>query len=105
MRLNFNLFCRFACAATVAAVTASAQQTPTIIPVPSNNGTTPSNNGAGPDGIAVTTSELLFTQPFCPGAQKRGTYKVNIANSASTLLDSIPENGSCPGSENYLTIS
>jgi hypothetical protein len=104
MILNFNLFWRFACAASVAALTASAQQTPTIIPVPS-----PGNNGAAPNGIAVTASELLFTQPFCPGAQVRGTYKVTIANpianSISTLLDPIPENFSCPGSENYLTIS
>jgi hypothetical protein len=104
MRLNFNRFWRFACAATVAALTASAQQTPTIIPVPSAG-----NSGAGPNGISVTASELLFTQPFCPGSQVRGTYKVTIAtpiaNSTSTLLDSIPENFSCPGSENYLTIS
>ena len=104
MRLNFNRFWRFACAATVAALTASAQQTPTIIPVPSAG-----NNGAGPNGISVTASELLFTQPFCPGSQVRGTYKVTIAtpiaNSTSTLLDPIPENFSCPGSENYLTIS
>jgi hypothetical protein len=104
MRLNFNLFSRLACAATVAALTASAQQTPTIIPVPSAG-----NNGAGPNGISVTASELLFTQPFCPGSQVRGTYKVTIAtpiaNSTSTLLDPIPENFACPGSENYLTIS
>jgi hypothetical protein len=104
MKLNFNLLCWFALAATVSAVTASAQQTPTIIPVPSAG-----NNGAGPNGISVTASELLFTQPFCPGNQVRGTYKVTIAtpiaNSTSTLLDPIPENFSCPGSENYLTIS
>jgi len=101
MRLNFNLFCLFVSAATVAAVTASAQQTPTIIPVPSAG-----NSGAAPNGIDVTASELLFTQPFC-GSQVRGTYKVNIAtpiaNSSSTLVDTILGLGQC--SENYLTIS
>jgi hypothetical protein len=101
MRLNFNVFCRFAFAATVAALTAFAQQTPTIIPVPS-----PGNSGAAPIGIGVTATELLFTQPFC-GSQVRGTYNVNIAtpiaNSNSTLVDTILGLGQC--SENYLTIS
>lgn len=100
MRLNFNLFWRFAFAATVAALAVSAQQTPTIIPVPS-----PGNIGAAPNGIAVNATELLFTQPFCFGSQTRGTYKVNLPGGGSTLLDPIPENFACPGSENYLTIA
>jgi hypothetical protein len=102
MSLKLKLILAVGCAATVAAVTTSAQQTPTIIAVPSAG-----NTGAAPNGIAVTASELLFTQPFCPGSQVRGTYKVTIAtpiaNSSSTLVDTILGVGQC--SENYLTIS
>ena len=102
MRLNFNLFCRFALAAIMAAVTASAQQMPTIISL-----TSAGNIGAGPNGIAATANELLYTQPFCAGKQTRGTYNMNrpLGSGAftSTLLDLIPETGQC--SENYLTIS
>ena len=57
MRLNTNLFWRFACAATMAAMTATAQQTPTIIPL-----TSAGNIGAAPNGISSTSGELLFTQ-------------------------------------------
>ena len=98
MRLNCKLFWRVACAATLAALTASADTPPAII-----FATSAGNTGAAPNGIAVTASELLFTQPYCAGFQSRGIYKENIAGGTSSLLSSIPEVGPC--SENYLTIS
>jgi hypothetical protein len=86
----------FACAAMFGAVLATAQ-TPAII-----TATAPGNTGAAPIGIAATTSELLFTQPFCAGFQTRGIYSSDVV-STSALLSAIPEEGTC--AENYLAIS
>ncbi|HWY46196.1 MAG TPA: hypothetical protein VNX70_02360 [Bryobacteraceae bacterium] len=98
MRLKGKLFWRLACAATIAAMTATPQQTPTIIPL-----TSAGNIGAAPNGISSTSGELLFTQPYCHGFQSRGTYKVNLPGGGSTLVETIPEVGQC--SENYLVMS
>jgi hypothetical protein len=102
MTFNSKVFWRFACAANMAAmiVSANAQDPPpTIIPVSSAG-----NTGAAPNGIAVTASELLFTQPFCAGQQTRGIYKVTLPGGGSTFVPpSIPDMGQC--SENYLAIS
>jgi len=103
--------CLFAFAAIVGAVSVTAQTPPNVIPALSTG-----NNGAGLNGIAATTSELLFTQPFCvvpsppvppqtqpPQTQQRGIYKEDLTTGTSTLLFSIPETGEC--AENYLAIS
>jgi hypothetical protein len=82
----------------VAAMTAAGDTPPAAIPATSTG-----NNGAAPIGIEATTSELLFSQPFCAGQQSRGIYKLNIAAGTSTLVSTIPEVGAC--SESDLTIS
>jgi len=98
MRLNCKLCFTLICVATAAAITAAADTPPAII-----TATSTGNNGAAPIGIAATTSELLFSQPFCAGQQSRGIYGLNIAAGTSTLVSTIPELGPC--SENYFTIS
>ncbi len=70
---------------------------PTII-TPTSSG----NTGAAPNGVAATTSVLLFTQPYCPDKQARGIYSTNPSTGASTLVTSLPGTA-C--TENYLTIS
>ena len=106
MTFHPSIFLRCASAAFVAATIALAQQTPTIIPVPSSASVS-TNVGAGLNGIALGSSGLFFTQPFCLGDQERGVYKANIASpvsgSTGTLVSPIPEIGPC--SENYLAIS
>ena len=102
--MKSKFICMLACVATGAAI-AAAQTSPTII-----SATSAGNNGAGPNGIAATTSELLFTQPFCPGQQTRGIYQENLAAGTSTLLFPMPVTGPCvgagtQGAENYLAIS
>ena len=55
-------------------------------------------------GVAATSSELLFTQPFCATAgTQRGVYKVNTSTGIASLLALIPETGLCV--ENYIAIS
>ena len=98
MRLNCKLCSTLICVATVAAMTAAADTPPAAI-----HATSTGNNGAAPIGIDASTSELLFTQPFCAGQQHRGIYKLNIAAGTSTLVSTITEVGPC--SENDLTIS
>lgn len=70
----------------------------------------PSSPGIAPIGVGATTSELLFTQPFCPNAQPRGVYSVtNIQGSGltrtATMSEIIPlvDTGKC--AENYFMIS
>ncbi len=105
MQLKSRSIRLFACAAIVGAVSATAQTSPAVI-----SATSTGNNGAGLNGIAATTSELLFTQPFCvgqppatPQTQQRGIYKEDLTTGTSTLLFSIPETGQC--AENYLAIA
>ena len=101
MQLKSKFICMFACTAILGAVSATAQTSPTII-----SATSAGNNGAGPNGIAATTTAgLLFTQPFCvtPQTQTRGIYKEDLAAGTSTLLFSIPEEGPC--AEDYIAIS
>ena len=98
MQLKLKLVCMFACTATLGAMIATAQTPPAIIPA-----TSAGNTGAALNGIAATTSELLFTQPFCAGQQTRGIYQENLVTGTSTLLFAIPEAGTC--AENYLTIA
>ena len=96
MKLLPRMLCVLACTATVGAAVASGQ---TIL-----SATSAGNNGAAPNGIAVTPTELLFTQPFCPGNQTRGIYNENIGAGTSSLLSAIPQPGTeC--AENYLAIS
>jgi hypothetical protein len=58
----------------------------------------------GPIGVAATSSELLFTQPFCDGSVSRGVYKVDPATGNNSLLALIPNpTGLCV--ENYIAIS
>jgi hypothetical protein len=94
MRLMSKFICLLACTASLGAVSAAAQ---TIIPA-----TSPGNTGAGPNSIAVTPTQLLFTQPFAAGDQTRGIYKENLATGTSSLLFTIPEGGPA---ENALVIS
>lgn len=98
MQLKSKLVCVFACTATLGAMIATAQTPPAIIPA-----TSAGNTGAALNGIAATTSELLFTQPFCAGQQNRGIYQENLVTGTSALLFAIPETGTC--AENYLTIA
>jgi hypothetical protein len=99
MKTYSHVFFRLACAAFVAGITASGQ---TLIPL-----TSPGNTGGGPNGIGVTSGELLYTQPYCAGKQTRGIYAMNLPLSStapnSTMVAPIPEEGVC--SENYLAIS
>jgi hypothetical protein len=76
----------------------AATAVPAIIPVPSTG-----NSGAAPNGIAVSTSGLFFTQPYCAGQQHRGVYQANIASSTSTQVYPLAEQGVC--AENYLAVS
>ncbi len=78
MRLMSKFICLLACTASLGAVSAAAQ---TAIPA-----TSPGNMGAGPNGIAVTPTELLFTQPFQGSMQTRGIYTENLAAGTSSLL-------------------
>ncbi len=94
MRLMSKFICLLACTASLGAVSAAAQ---TAIPA-----TSPGNMGAGPNGIAVTPTELLFTQPFQGSLQTRGIYTENLAAGTSSLLTTIPGGGPA---ENYLAIS
>lgn len=90
-----RLFCVLACTATIGAAVAAGQ---TVI-----SATSSGNTGAAPNGIAVTPSELLFTQPYCAGNQTRGIYNENLAAGTSSMISAIPETGAC--AENYLAIS
>lgn len=96
---NSAFFSILACTATLSAAMATGQ---TAI-----NATSTGNTGAAPNGIAVNTTELLFTQPFCSTTpnttQFRGIYKENLAAGTSTLVGGVPDTGLC--AENYLTIS
>src|SRR5215831_3397820 len=61
------------------------------------------NNLKGTVGVAASTSQLLFTQPFCatPGLT-RGVYSVNTTTGAASLYAAIPETGTC--TENYIAL-
>jgi hypothetical protein len=65
------------------------------------------NTGAAPIGIAATTNEMLFTQPFCAGQQARGIYSANPLTGASTLITPFTAANTALNTcaENYLTIS
>ena len=84
-----------------AAATIAAQ--PTII--------SPNTSSIAPLGVGATTSELLFTQPFCENpVQSRGVYSVtNFVGTGltrtATMSETIPlvETHSC--AENYFMIS
>lgn len=96
----------FVCAISLVTVTSclSGQNTPTVI-VPTS--------GIAPNGIGVTTSELLFSQPYCATAtQPRGIYSITSLSSTGSPLslsavtsEIIPlaETSSC--AENYFAIS
>ena len=94
MRLMSKIICLVACTATLGAVSAAAQ---TFIKADS-----PGNMGAGPNGIAVNSTELLFTQPFQGNLQTRGIYTENLSLGTSSLLHLIPDNGPA---ENAVVIS
>src|SRR5215471_12627915 len=62
------------------------------------------NNLRGTVGVAASTSQLLFTQPFCATAGvTRGVYSVNTTTGVASLYSAIPETGVC--TENYLALS
>ncbi len=61
------------------------------------------NQASGSIGVAATSSELLFTQPFCAGTVTRGVYKVDPSTGNASLLALIPDTGLCV--ENYIAIS
>jgi hypothetical protein len=98
MILNLKFTCIVACAATLTAAMAWADTPPSVV-----SATSPGNTGAALNGIAATSSELLFTQPYCAGKQARGIYVENLAAGTSALMTPLPEKGVC--SENYLAIS
>jgi hypothetical protein len=93
-------------------LSALAQQ-PTII-------TTTAGGGMAPNGVGVTTNELLFSQPYCDGVQPRGVYQaVQPFGGASPVLTatmterfSLPAqsfttcgNAAQQSAENYFAIS
>ena len=62
-------------------------------------------SASGPVGIAATTSELLFTQPYCSTAGvTRGVYAVDTVTSTPALIATVPD-GPTACTENYLAIS
>src|SRR6516225_1181780 len=62
------------------------------------------NSLKGTVGVAASTSQLLFTQPFCatPGVT-RGVYSVNTTTKLASLYSAIPETG--VSTENYIALS
>jgi hypothetical protein len=98
MILNFKATFIGACAAILAVGVTLADTPPAAI-----SATSAGNTGAAPNGIAATTTELLFTQPYCGGKQARGIYLENLVGGTSTLTTPLPDRGVC--SENYLAIS
>jgi hypothetical protein len=98
MILNFKAMGIVACIAVLAAGTVLADTPPAVI-----SATSAGNTGAALNGIAATSTELLFTQPYCAGKQARGIYAENLAAGTSTLTTPLPDRGVC--SENYLAIS
>lgn len=98
MRLMSKFICLVACSATLGVVSAAAQPFPPAVISATSSG----NDGAGPNGIAVTPTELLFTQPFQGSLQNRGIYTENLAAGTSSLVTTIPGGGPA---ENYLAIS
>jgi hypothetical protein len=87
-------------------LSASAQQQPTII-LPT---TASAPNGIAPNGIGVTTTELLFSEPFSQTTgQDRGVYGMTALTGSGLLMNGIvtetipiPEHGQA---ENYFAIS
>ena len=62
------------------------------------------NSLKGTVGVAASTSQLLFTQPFCAtSGVTRGVYSVNTTTGAASLYAAIPETGTC--TENYIALS
>jgi hypothetical protein len=98
MQLKTRVLFILVCVMTFGTMIALAQTSPAVIPV-----TSAGNNGGALNGIAATTTELLFTQPFCAGQQLRGTYQEDLVSGTATFVSSIPETGIC--AENYNTIS
>jgi hypothetical protein len=89
-------------------ILAVAQQ-PSII-------TTTATGGMAPNGVGVTTNELLFSQPYCDGVQPRGIYQAtNFVSGGTGILDAtmiklfaLPAQAGCSGTrgaENYFAIS
>src|SRR5438552_4124050 len=64
---------------------------------------TPNQNGTV--GVAASTSQLLFTQPFCQTTGiTRGVYSVNTTTGVPSLYSAIPETaGEC--TENYIALA
>jgi hypothetical protein len=76
----------------------------------------PATGSIAPNGIGVTSSELLFSQPYCDGVQPRGVYSATSFVSGGTgILDAtmtevfgLPVQSGCSaiqGAENYFAIS
>ena len=62
------------------------------------------NSLKGTVGVAASTSQLLFTQPYCATAGvTRGVYSVNTTTGTPSLYSAIPETGVC--TENYIALS
>lgn len=58
----------------------------------------------GTIGVAASTSQLLFTQPFCTTTGvTRGVYSVNTTTGVPTLYAALPELAAC--TEDYLALS
>jgi hypothetical protein len=97
----------FALVSGLTIITASGQNAPVVISPTSAS----APNGIAPNGIGVTTNELLFSQPYCQTAnQDRGIYSLtNLAGSGLTRSGTVSgtirllETGNC--AENYFIIS
>src|SRR6266436_1111919 len=63
------------------------------------------SNQHGIVGVAASTSQLLFTQPFCQATGiTRGVYSVNTTTGVPSLYSVIPEApGEC--TENYIALA
>lgn len=97
---------------TLVTGTGIAQNTPAII--------TPTDathfSGIAPNGIGATTTQLLFSQPYC-GSQTRGVYTASTPTVNGTVYSTniavdftLPSFATCgtlafPGAENYFIIS
>jgi hypothetical protein len=112
MKMKLNTFAKcFAAGSLLLGTLSALAQQPTFITAP---------GGIAPNGIGATTSELLFSQPYCDfpaiPSQPRGVYSATnfVAglpgqlNATATKLFSLPTQAGCSatqGAENYFAIS
>src|SRR5258708_1373948 len=92
IKTQLAILCLISVAVGIAYATDPA---PTVI-----GATSPGNTGAAPNGMAVSPTQLLFTQPYfgatsgVGGAkQTRGVYAEHLDTNSSTFITGLPTNG------------